>query len=690
MSDSSKAPETGTNEIDENKESIAAPKKAGMGSTAKLIALAVIVVLLVAVPMGYMLTQNTDDEPEDEETLVTLEGKTATDELTAPELAGMDYLEEESSYQNSFGNWKGFGTYRGVELRDLADLVGGMESGDIMTVTAADGYGQNLSYDQVYAEGECLEIQGQIILAYMFNGTDIPEWESGPMIAVLSPDGAFSNDDLNETVSDEPEFSSTTSAGSLWVKNVASIKITTMAEGATVLTITKDQTSIDLTMEELNDMTATTAPGGFKKTTGTIEGPSEFTGIPLTDFVDLLYAGTDYSLEVVATDGYTMAYSSGQVEDGTFAYYDPEDGSLLGEGDFTMIVAYAQDGLPLEDMDLRIAIVDESGPITDGHFWAKYVRSLTILPFMKDWTLNLSGVTDLQIDRQTFESVASCEYHAASWTFVNETGTHEYTGVALWTLVSAVDGADGPATDYLFNDLLAKAGYNVTVVASDGFGADRPFDSLQVARNDTLIVANRLDGEPLSEDDDEFPLKLVGDGLTSGQRIKSIANISIVDMHEVPTWTLNLTGLTSAVITAETYVATYYSGLHAKNFTYTDYGGVHAVYYNYTDSEEVAHTYAGIPLWLLVAVMDGTDESHYELNSTLAAEGYDIVLTASDSYSVTIDSATAAFNDTLVLAFMLDGEMLTDMAPLRLVNEFLPGSMKISNVVDIDLENLPI
>ncbi len=57
---------------------------------------------------------------------------------------------------------------------------------------------------------------------------------------------------------------------------------------------------------------------------------------------------------------------------------------------------------------------------------------------------------------------------------------------------------------------------------------------------------------------------------------------------------------------------------------------------------------------------------------------------------MTIDSATAAFNDTLVLAFMLDWEMLTDMAPLRLVNEFLPGSMKISNVVDIDLENLPI
>ncbi|MBE0517995.1 MAG: molybdopterin-dependent oxidoreductase [Thermoplasmata archaeon] len=523
MPDSSKAPETGTNEIDENKESIAVPKRAGMSSTTKLIALAVVIVLLVAVPIGYILTQNADDET---------------------------------------------------------------------------------------------------------------------------------------------------------------------PEGTTVLTVTKDQSSVNLTMEELKDMTTTTASGGFKKTTGTIEGPFELTGIPLADFVDLLYSGTDYSLEVVATDGYTMAYSSGQVEDGTFAYYDPEDGSLLGEGDFTMIVAYAQDGLPLEDMDLRIAIVDESAPITDGHFWAKYVAELTILPFVKDWTLNLSGVMELAMDRQTFESIASCEYHAASYTYENETGTHVYTGVALWTLVSAVDGADGPATDYMFNDLLARAGYNVTVSATDGYS--KSFTSEQVARNDTMIVANKLDGETLSEDDGEFPLKLVGDGLTSGQKIKSIKNISIVDTHEVPQWTLNLTGLTNAVISAETYVATYYSGLHAKNFTYTNYGGVHAAYYNYTDSEEVAHTYAGLPLWLLVAVMDGMDESHYELNSTLAAEGYDIVLTASDGYSVTIASATTAFNDTLVLAFMLDWEMLTDMAPLRLVNEFLPGSMKISNVVDIDLENLPV
>ncbi len=55
-------------------------------------------------------------------------------------LEGMDFVEAVSSYQNSFGNWRGLGTYGGVELRDLADLVGGMEPGDVMTITATDGY----------------------------------------------------------------------------------------------------------------------------------------------------------------------------------------------------------------------------------------------------------------------------------------------------------------------------------------------------------------------------------------------------------------------------------------------------------------------------------------------------------------------------------------------------------------------
>ncbi len=814
------SPETGT-----ESESIGQPRKAGISPMMKMAAISAVVILLIAVPMGYFML--TKDDGGEEGFSITVTGKDGQEEVVdLAALEDMDLAEAVSSYQNSYGFWKALGTYGGVELRDLADLVGGMEPGDVMTVSASDGFRANLTYYQVYADEEYLDVQGRMILAYEFNGTAI-DAEDVPMVAVLCPDEAFSNDDFNATCSRDPEFLSSTSAGSLWVKMVETIVISELYEewtvnltdlggtttvltrtdfvrqayfspgewtdsltrnweGATlesvlglvddddpttfnqtladteyqveveasdgysktfvakylvengtvvanfmngtvlaedyaplkivgpnmtsgqmvsmisnltmlepevpdevVLTLEAGTTSVDLLMSELQDLDALTASGGFKKSTGTVEGPWEFTGVALKDLVATVYTGDDYSLEVVATDGYTMTYSSSQVEDGTFAYYDL-DGNLVGTGDFTMVVAYAQDGLPLVDvidMVLRIAIIDESAPITDGHFWAKYVRTLRVVPFVADWTLELNGTTVYDMDRQTFESLASCEYHAASWSFENDTGVHVYTGVALWTLVSAVDGADGPDTEYLFNDLLALAGYTVRVTASDEY--NKTFTSVQVARNDSIVVANRLDGEPLP--DDQWPLKIVGVGLSGSMKVGCVVNISLEELQPMPDWELTIIGTETVTISAETLASIYYSGLHGPWFNYTDYGGWHATYHNYTDTELVDHTYAGIPLWVLVAAADGEDLYHYEFNDTLAAEGYDVKVTASDDFSATFSIADVAYNNSFVVAFMLDWmPLVDDEYPVKLTSEWLTGMQKVKSVVTIELIGLPV
>jgi DMSO/TMAO reductase YedYZ molybdopterin-dependent catalytic subunit len=803
---------------DVSSEGIKAPKSKGLSPMMKTAIVAVVVVILVAVPMSYFILKG--GEESDVDITVTVVGKASEDEVTYDDLEAMDFVEAVSSYQNSFGNWRGLGTYGGVELRDIADLVGGMEPGDVMTVSAADGYRANLTYYQVYADDDCLAIQGRMILAYEFNGS-IMEEDERPMIAVLAPDQAFSNDDFTSTCSRDPEFLSSTSAGSLWVKTVEKIEISELYEEWTinltgldnvtreltrtefvnlayynsgewtdsidrtwtganlsavlgliddddpssynetladteyqvqvsasdgysktmiakylveneslvanmmngtaldedyaplkivgagmssgqmvsmiasitllepevpdevVLTIEGD-TTIDLLMSDVQDLTAMISYGGFKKSTGTVEGPFEFTGVPLKDLIDMVYSGDDYSLEVVATDGYTMTYSYSQVEDGTFAYYNL-DGDLMGTGDFTMIVAYAQDGEPLVDMDLRIAIVDDSEPITDGHFWAKYVRTVRVVGAVADWTLALNGTTVYSMDRQTFESLASCEYHAASWSFENETGTHTYTGVALWTLVSAVDGADGPDTEYLFNDLLAFAGYDVRVTADDGY--NKVFTSMQVARNDTIIVANRLDGEPLEEDN--WPLKIVGDWLSGSMKVGQIVNISMEGLQPVPDWELTLIGTRTVTISAETFASIYYSGLHGPWFNYTNYGGWHAAYHNFTNATG-DHTYAGIPLWVLVAAVDGEDLYHYEFNETLADEGYDVKVIASDDYNYTFPISAVEYNNSMVVAFMLDWTaLIEDNYPLKLTGEELLGSQKIKSVATIELIGLP-
>jgi hypothetical protein len=77
-----------------------------------------------------------------------------------------------------------------------------------------------------------------------------------------------------------------------------------------------------------------------------------------------------------------------------------------------------------------------------------------------------------------------------------------------------------------FNDGLALSGYDIQIIASDGFS--RTFASADVARNDNMIVANTLNGEELPVD--RYPLRLVGPGLTGGQKISMITEIQLLNL----------------------------------------------------------------------------------------------------------------------------------------------------------------
>jgi len=792
----------------------------GLG-TKGIVAIAAVVTILVVVPLGYLVLTADNETPGGDEDAFTVQiaGKSGQTDLNLTDLEGMTCVEAVSSYQNRFMNWRGLGTYSGVQLREIADLVGGMAPGDIMTIEGSDGYSQNLSYYQVYPDTEYLAIQGRSILSYKFNGTAAPDWEDGPMIAMLAPDQGLSNADFNATCARDPEFLTSTSASSVWVRNVARITISEKydewsitledLEGAEkaltrtkfvwlahshgdyyvdsylrnwsgvpvenvlgliddddpstfnedlagkgyrvnisdvaeelyykildvdylladvailasemngtaleeddaplrlvgpslskkewvsgvafigmldpiVLTLGDYDSTVDLTMDEVMAMTPTTSEGGFIRSTGAIVGPNEYTGILLRDLVAMVNESAVYSVEVVDTSGEIMTYSYMQVEDGEFEYYDEVTGEPLGTGNFDVIVAFEMDGLPIDGMNLRMAVVDDSAPITDGHLWWKYVRAIRVIDYVEEWELSLNGVASMTMDRQTFEAIASCPEHQLSYTYVNDTGVeHTYTGVALWVLVSAVDGADGPDNEYLFNDLLAQKGYNVTVTCGED-GDSKSFWSIKVARNDTLIVANKLDGVPL--EGDHFPLRLVGAGLSSGQMVYGIAYINFTDYNPIADWSIWLNGTRDVRMSAATFASTYYSTLHGSYFNYTDYGGWHAAYYNYTDDLEQDHTYAGIPLWMLISCVDGEDLDHYEFNDILAADDYSVKITASDGYSTTLTAAEIEYNSSLVIAFMWDWEPLgEDDAPLMLVSMWLESSQMVSQIISIEL-----
>jgi hypothetical protein len=137
------------------------------------------------------------------------------------------------------------------------------------------------------------------------------------------------------------------------------------------------------------------------------------------------------------------------------------------------------------------------------------------------WSLTLNGTDTYTMSQQEFKSGVDC--HGAVWV----DGSNTWSGIPLWRLVGFVDDAVQHGAG-AFNDGLAAVGYDVKVVASDGYS--RTFASADVRRNDNMIIANTLNGTELP--DNYYPLRLVGPGLTGGQKVAMIVQIELVNLPE--------------------------------------------------------------------------------------------------------------------------------------------------------------
>ncbi len=156
---------------------------------------------------------------------VVVSGRDGSVSLSLEDLMEMPWIEGYSSYQNFYGNWKGHGTYRGVLLSDLLALVGGIQEGDVIRVESSDGYYQEFCYWNIHPNETWYSAQGDMILAYEFNGTPVPDWENGFETAFLPEDGAYSNDDCLATSAEGQGGNVYLSAGSRWVKAVTKISV---------------------------------------------------------------------------------------------------------------------------------------------------------------------------------------------------------------------------------------------------------------------------------------------------------------------------------------------------------------------------------------------------------------------------------------------------------------------------------
>ena len=243
-------------------------------------------------------------------------------------------------------------------------------------------------------------------------------------------------------------------------------------------------------------------------------------------------------------------------------------------------------------------------PSTNG-FSVKWVDEVAIFTAeTPGWELTLDGASTYVMPQSEFEEGVGC--HGISW----DDAGNIWNGMALWRLVGCVDD-DIQHGEGAFNDDLAAAGYDINVIAGDGYS--KTFSSTDVARNNDMIVANTLNGAPLPEDN--YPLRLVGPSLTSGQKVSQIVRIELIGLPEEGT-------SASLDATANVLLPTVGISLDRDSIDYGDIGPGES-----SAVETVGITNMGthaVDVTLQVEGADATAQSFYEQSLYIDAVLYDL------------------------------------------------------------------
>ncbi|MDD3135439.1 MAG: cohesin domain-containing protein, partial [Methanoregula sp.] len=256
----------------------------------------------------------------------------------------------------------------------------------------------------------------------------------------------------------------------------------------------------------------------YTDTDGTV-----WTGVPLWDLVgavDDIETTSHWTFnDTLATEGYTVRVSAGDGFNTTFA-------SAAIAHNNSYIVANTANGVPLTGSAYPLKLV---GPmITSGKQKIGNISRISLegipTPFAPgDWNLSLQGAIGAVIPQTEYEYWATC--HEATYTDANG---NVWTGVPLWRLMGWVDDRI-PHGQNGFNDALATAGYKVIVTAGDGYSKE--FTSTEIGKTNNFLVANRINGTPLSKEGAHppYPLRLVGAGVPTSSSVGNIVKIELTD-----------------------------------------------------------------------------------------------------------------------------------------------------------------
>jgi uncharacterized repeat protein (TIGR02543 family) len=643
-------------------------------------------------------------------------------------------------------NLKNKGAVKGTDVKDLCDIVGGAVAGDQIQIKAVDGYGERFTYEDVYNPE--LE-QGKFVICWYTknagdtetllypDGAYVPAFADGMQLVFMSDNTTaagkhvFGHQDMHDYIAEEnwhwyyQDGINYPSANGLSIKYISEINIYQEPVPQWTINVTG---IVNMAVDQgwFENALACHETANWTDSSSNI-----WSGLPLWYLCGLADDTNTHGMgafnDAVAEAGYTVEVRATPDFAKTFA-------SAAVARNSGYIVANLKNGAPLSEADgYPLKLVGSA--ITSGSNRVKNITSINLLdvPVLETWTFELVGASNYTMTQAEFASCVAC--HGAQEYVDPVAGT--YSGIPLWLLAGWVDDdiQHGPGA---FNDALATTppGYQVKVIAVDDYYF--AFDSADVARNNGIIVANKLNGEDLP--DGEYPIRLIGDGFAGGSGWK-VREISKIELNNLPasSYSLNVSTVGSGTVTKNPDQATYTAGTPVQltanpvaGWDFTGWSGdltgtanpatvtmdgnktitatfaaqqwnlqlngmtkltiskadfeaaaaANPVSCVVTNKDGTQDTYSGVAFWRLVGKVDDGDPA--TMNSVYAAKNYNIESIASDNFTKSITSTQVYGNDTILMANKMNGnELPSDKYPLRLVGQGTTSGWMVSKVITV-------
>lgn len=362
-------------------------------------------------------------------------------------------------------------------------------------------------------------------------------WNSGYDITMTAADGysvTFSTKDVDQddlyfvwnrnSEKITPMITGNVS-GKLKIKNIKNVELSIanqeFTEQEIIISLKSDSKSLDINIHELEKSEYYFEEiGQFTTSAGTVHRDS-YAGIDmavwLKNEMDLKKEDT---VQIKASDGYNMSFSGKDI--------------LVPENGKWMLAFKLNDEYLPEDPGYFRTIKVGKDVDTEGHNSVKMIVEIEIIKSeYRSYNIEFEGKMNFSIDRDTMQSGINCHKTVVECESKGE--RNEYEGIALWRLLAYSDDSkyaphkqDSSIISY--DEHAAEKGYDVTIVASDGYSITLKSEELN--KNDDVILAVYKNGKEL--EDKYWPALIAwnSDSENIPENIKMVRNISKIILTE--------------------------------------------------------------------------------------------------------------------------------------------------------------